>query len=184
MVITNILHLPMFIVIIFLEQYKICQKWRIWMKLKKGKVENKCYIEIDPCYKETGEIKIIGEPIDVAEQEQITPRGGFEIAYMTALFDIFDKLGGKKYLVLQYILRHKDGMNCLNITQRQLAEKVKVSLQTVNETMKILTDAGIVVRKGTVIRLSARAFVKGDAVKEAYIMRKFKEEQEDRTSET
>ena len=44
--------------------------------------------------------------------------------------------------------------------------------------MKILTDAGLVVRKGTVIRLSARVFVKGDAQKEAYIMRKFVEEQE------
>ena len=142
------------------------------------KIQNKYYIEIDPCYKDTGEIKVIGEPINVAEQEQITPRGGFEIAYMSALFDIFGKLGGKKYLVLQYILKNKDVMNCLNITQRQLAEKVQVSLQTVNDTMKILTDAGLIVRKGTVIRLSTGAFVKDDASKEAYIMRKFREEKE------
>lgn len=147
------------------------------MKIKKKNIERKCYVEIDPCYKETGEIKVIGEPIDVAEQEQIIPRGGFEIAYMSALFDIFDKLGGKKYLVLQYILKNKDGMNCINITNTELAKKIKCSRQIVIDTMKILTDAGLIVRKGTVIRLSARAFVKGDAVKEAYIMRKFKEEQ-------
>jgi DNA-binding MarR family transcriptional regulator len=147
--------------------------------MTKGKIESKCYVEIDKeLLHSTGEIKIIGKPIDVAEQEQKTPRGGFEIAYMSALFDIFDKLGGKRYSVLQYLLKNKDGMNCLNITNSELAEKVGCSRPVVIETMKILTDAGLVVRKGTVIRLSARVFVKGDAQKEAYIMRKFVEEQE------
>lgn len=147
--------------------------------VKKGKIESKCYVEIDrEALYSTGEVKIVGKPIDVAEQEQKTPRGGFEIAYMSALFDIFDKLGGKKYLVLQYILKHKDGMNCLNITNSELAEKVGVGRNTVIDTMKILTDAGLITRKGTVIRLSARVFVKGDAQKEAYIMRKFVEEKE------
>ena len=147
--------------------------------LSKGRVENKWYVEIDPCFQNTGEVKIVGSPINVAEQEQRTPRGGFEIAYMSALFDIFDKLGGKKYLVLQYILKHKDGMNTLNITNCELAEKVGVGRNTVVDTMKILTDAGVITRKGTVIRLSARVFVKGDAQKEAYIMRKFVEERAD-----
>lgn len=147
--------------------------------IEKGKIASKCYVEIDKeLLHSTGEIKIIGKPIDVAEQEQKTPRGGFEIAYMSALFDIFDKLGGKKYLVLQYILKNKDSMNCLNITNSELAQKVGVGRNTVVDTMKILTDAGVVVRKGTVIRLSGRVFVKGDAQKEAYIMRKFVEEKE------
>lgn len=146
--------------------------------IKKGKIENKWYVEIDPCFEENGEVKIVGDPINVAEQEQKTPRGGFEIAYMSALFDIFDKLGGKRYLVLQYLLKHKDGMNCLNITNTELARNAGVGRNTVVDTMRILTDAGLVVRKGTVIRLSARVFVKGDAQKEAYIMRKFTEEKE------
>lgn len=144
----------------------------------KGRIENKWYVEIDPCFQQTGEVKIVGQPINVAEQEQKTPRGGFEIAYMSALFDIFDKLGGKKYLVLQYILKNKDGMNTLNITNTELAKKVGCARQVVVDTMKILTDAGVLTRKGTVIRLSARVFVKGDAQKEAYIMRKFVEEKE------
>lgn len=148
------------------------------MNVNKSKIQSKCYIEIDPIYRETGEIIHIGEPIDVAEQEQKTPRGGFEIAYMAALFDIFDKLGGKKYAVLQYILKNKDGMNCLNMSNSELAKKCGVGRNTVVDTMKILKEAGVIVRKGTVIRLSARVFVKGDAKKEAYIMRKFTEEQE------
>jgi DNA-binding Lrp family transcriptional regulator len=69
-------------------------------------------------------------------------------------------------------------MNTLNCTNTELAKKIGCSRQVVVDTMKILTDAGLVVRKGTVIRLSARVFVKGDAQKEAYIMRKFTEEKE------
>jgi hypothetical protein len=144
-------------------------------------IENKLYVQIDDCFLETGEIKIVGDPIEVAEQEQKTPRGGFEIAYMSALFDIFDKLGGKKYCVLQYILKNKDGMNCLNITNTELAKKTECSRPIVVETMQILIDAGMITKKGTVIRLSARVFVKGDADKEAYIMRKFTEEKEAQT---
>lgn len=147
------------------------------MKVKKGNVDNKWYAEIDPCFESTGEIKIVGEPVNVAQQEQIVPRGGFEIAYMSALFEIFDKLGNRKMQVLKYILEHKDGMNCLNITNSELAEKVPCSRQTVVDTMKLLTDAGMVARKGTVIRLNPHVVVKGSQQKEGYIMRKFVEEQ-------
>lgn len=147
---------------------------------KQGNIENKYYVEIDKqLLEDTGEIKIIGTPINVAEQEQTTPRGGFEIAYMSALFDIFDQLGNQKIKVLKYILKNKDGMNCINISQRQLAVETGVGLTTVNATMKLLKDAGVITQKGSVIRLSARVFVKGDAQKEAYIMRKFVEEREE-----
>lgn len=147
---------------------------------KCNKIENKYYVEVDKqLLEDTGEIKIVGSPINVAEQEQSTPRGGFEIAYMSALFDIFDQLGNQKMKVLKYLLKNKDGMNCLNISQRQLATETGVGLTTVNATMKLLKEAGVITQKGSVIRLSARVFVKGDAKKEAYIMRKFVEEQEE-----
>lgn len=147
---------------------------------KCNKIENKYYVEVDKqLLEDTGEIKIVGSPINVAEQEQSTPRGGFEIAYMSALFDIFDQLGNQKMKVLKYLLKNKDGMNCLNISQRQLANETGVCLTTVNSTMKLLKEAGVITQKGSVIRLSARVFVKGDAKKEAYIMRKFVEEQEE-----
>lgn len=142
-------------------------------KVEKGNIESKWYVEVDP-----GTGAILGEPIQVAEQTQTVPRGGFEIAYMAALFEVFDKLGGKRYKILEYILKHKDGLNCLNMSNSELAKECDVSRTTVVDTMKILTSAGIVVRHGTVIRLSARFFVKGDSRKEAYIMRKFTEEKE------
>lgn len=141
-------------------------------------VQHKWYVEIDSIFQETGEIVIIGEPIDVAEVMKTTPKGNFEIAYMSALFEIFDKLGGKRYKVLEYILKHKDSMNCLNITNTELAEKVGCSRPVVIETIKILTDAGIVTRKGTVLALSPKVFVKGNAQREGYIMSHFREMQE------
>lgn len=147
------------------------------MKAEKGKIENKWYAEIDPCFQSTGEIKIVGEPINVAEQEQKVPRGGFEIAYMSALFDIFDKLGNQKIKVLKFLLSNKDGMNCLNMTNTEIATKVPCSRKTVVETIKLLSEVGMVVRKGTVLRISPRVVVKGGQQKEGYIMRKFIEEQ-------
>lgn len=147
-------------------------------KKNREPISNKWYVEIDECFLDTGEIKLIGEPINVAQQEQKIPRGGFEIAYMSALFDLFDRLGGKKYTVLRYILDNRDGMNCLNMTNTELAEKAGVGRNTVVDTIKILSEAGVVTRKGTVLRLSPRLFVKGNAQKEAYIMRKFTEERE------
>lgn len=150
------------------------------MSRGREKVENKYYIEIDKeAYESFGEIKTIGTPINVAEQIQKVPRGNFEIAYMTALFDIFDKLGNQKMQVLKYLLKHKDGMNTINISQRELAKKAGCSLPTVNATIKLLKEAGLLVQKGSVIRVSARVTVKGSIQKEAYIMRKFIEEKDE-----
>jgi DNA-binding transcriptional regulator YhcF (GntR family) len=152
------------------------------MSRGRAKVENKYYMEIDKdAYENDGEIKLIGTPINVAEQIQKVPRGGFEIAYMTALFDIFDKLGNQKMQVLKYLLKHKDGMNTLNISQRELAKEAGCSLPTVNATLKLLKEAGLLVQKGSVLRISARVTVKGSVQKEGYIMRKFTEELEEQT---
>ena len=146
---------------------------------KPNSIENKYYVEIDKDILEsTGEVKIIGSPINVAEQLQRVPRGGFEIAYMSALFDIFDKLGNQKIKVLKYILKNKDGMNCLNMTNTAIAEAIPCARKTVVETMNILKDAGVITRKGTVLRISPRVVVKGSQQKEGYIMRKLVEENE------
>lgn len=147
---------------------------------KKSNLNNEYYIRLDKQTLETtGEIRIAegASPLPVVEREEPIKRGGFEIAYMSALLDVFDKLGNKKIQVLKYILAHKDGMNTLNITNTELAEKCGVARQTVVDTIKLLTDADILVRKGTVLRLSPRLVVRGDYNKEMGILRRFAEEQ-------
>ncbi|MDQ9833735.1 hypothetical protein RFY41_11980, partial [Acinetobacter soli] len=49
--------------------------------------------------------------IDADDIVKKIPRNGFEITYLTYLFDLFDKLGGRKYQVLKYILQNKSTDN-------------------------------------------------------------------------
>lgn len=150
-------------------------------RFKDVEVKKKVYIEVDAdWYHETGEVRTIGAPIDVAQQEQKVPRGGFEIAYMAALLDLFDKLGGQKYQVLKYLLKHKDGMNVITTTQRDIAKAVGCSTQTVNLAIKVLTTAGALVQcgGGGLYMFNPHIVVKGNYEKEGYIMRKFTEQSE------
>jgi DNA-binding transcriptional ArsR family regulator len=138
--------------------------------------QKKAYIEIDlDQLQETGEICPIGTPIIAPTITQKVPRGKFEIAYTAELFSIMEKLGNRKIQVLSYILDNKDGNNCLNMTNSQLATAIGVSRPTVIDTVKILQDAGLVRRKNSVIMVSPHLMIKGDQIREAYIMRKFEE---------
>ena len=67
------------------------------------------------------------EVIDTDEIIKKVPRNGFEITYLTYLFDLFDRLGGRKYQVLKYILQNKSADNTIIITTRELAKKCNVS---------------------------------------------------------
>ncbi len=139
-------------------------------------VQKRGYIEIDlnRLY-ETGEIQTIGEPIIAPTVTTRVPRGKFEIVYTTKLFGILDKLGNKKIQVLSYLLDHKDETNQLNMTNTEIANNIGVARKTVIETMKVLESADLLHRKGTVVMLSANFMVKGNRIREAYLMQKFEE---------
>lgn len=138
--------------------------------------QKKAYIEIDlERLQESGEIYPVGTPIIAPTITQRVPRGKFEIAYTAELFSIMEKLGNRKIQVLSYILDHKDSQNCLNMTNSQLATALGVSRPTVIDTLKILQDAGLVKRKNSVIMVSPHLLIKGDQIREAYIMRRFEE---------
>ena len=139
-------------------------------------VQRKAYIEIDLDWlQETGEIRTIGEPIIAPTITKRVPKGKFEIVYTSELFGILDKLGNKKIQVLSYLLEQKDGNNQINMTNTEIAKEIKVARKTVVETIKILEGAELLRRKGTVIMLSANFMVKGNQLREAYLMQKFEE---------
>lgn len=138
--------------------------------------QKKAYVEIDlEMLEATGEIRIISSPIIAPTITERVPRGKFEITYTAELFDIMKSLGNKKIEVLSYILDNKDGNNCLNMTNLQLSKAIGVARQTVIDTMKILTDAGLVQRQNSVIMISPRLMVKGNQLREAWLMRKYEE---------
>lgn len=138
--------------------------------------QTKAYVEIDAALlNSTGEIRIISEPIIAPTITSKIPRGKFEITYTAELFDIMKELGNKKIEVLSYILDNKDGNNQLNMTNKELATTLNISRPTVIDTLKILSDANLVRRKGSVIMVSPNLMVKGNQLREAWLMRKFEE---------
>ncbi len=139
-------------------------------------IQRKGYVEIDlEHFYETGEVVITGRPFEAPTVTTKVPRGKFEIVYTAQLFGVLEKLGNTKIKVLNYLLDHKDGTNCLNITNTELAKQVGCSRPTVVDTLKVLAEAGLVARKGSVIMLSANFMVKGNQIREAYLMQKFEE---------
>lgn len=139
-------------------------------------IKKKCYIEIDyHTLQETGEIKVLSEPILMPEITTVVPRGKFEVTYTAELFDIMRELGTKKMEVFCYLLDNKDSQNQINTTQREISSLTGVSIKTVNETIRTLIDSGLLTRKGTVYMVSPNLMVKGNQVREAYLMRKFVE---------
>lgn len=139
-------------------------------------ISKRAYIEIDLALLEsTGEVRIIGEPIIAPTITERVPRGKFEVTYTAELFDIMKTLGNKKIEVLAYILDHKDGNNSLNMSNIELSKTIGVARQTVIDTVHILQDADLATRKGTVLMISPRLMVKGNQLREAWLMRKYEE---------
>lgn len=139
-------------------------------------LQKKAYVEIDyQALKETGEVRIIGSPIVAPTITTKVPRGKFEIVYTAELFGVLDKLGNKKIQVLSYLLENKDSNNSLNMTNTEIAKNIGIARKTVVETMKILENADLVRRKNSVIMFSSNLMLKGNQMREAYLMRKYEE---------
>lgn len=145
-------------------------------------VQKKGYIEIDlEHFYSTGEVVAISDPIVAPTITTKIPKGKFEIVYTAQLFGILEKLGNRKIQVLNYLLDQKDGSNCLNMTNTEISKNTGVSRKTVVETMNVLSDAGLISRKNSVIMLSPNFVIKGNRIREAYLMQKFEEMQNDTT---
>lgn len=114
-----------------------------------------------------------GETIEADQVIRKVPRNGFEITYLAYFMDLFDKLGGKKYVVFKYILSNKSAENTLIITNRELAEKTGTSLQTVSDTLKLLRESGLLTQRTGAIMLNPQLAHRGSERKEAYLLQKF-----------
>lgn len=92
---------------------------------------------------------------------------------MMYFFDLFNELGGQKYKVVKYILQNKNSENQLIITQRELAKKCKVGINTVTETVKILKDAGLIETRTGAIMINPKLAHRGGSGTEKYLLHKF-----------
>ncbi len=137
-------------------------------------IQEKVYVEINKqAYEQDGVFEPIGNPIYAPMVTTKVPRGNFEIVYTSELFNVMRELGNKKIDVFAWLLDHKDGNNSINTNMRKLASETGVSLRTVNDTIQVLRDAGLLKREGSIYTLSAQLMVKGSQVREAYLMRRY-----------
>ncbi len=120
---------------------------------------------------DTGEI--IGDIIvaDIAVKE--VPRVGFAITYLSTIVQLIDNIGNKKMQVVKYVLQKMDTNNILLETVREISKNSGASLQTVNDTLRVLEGAGIIARKTGAVMLSPKLIHKGNAKRERYLMTKF-----------
>lgn len=140
---------------------QIYEGTEFWVKIDKKK------------YVEDGILEAIQEPTEVDATRKKVNRSGFEITYLSYLFDIFDKLGGQRYKVFKYIVENKSRENILIITQRELAEKTKTSTKTVNETLKFLKDINMISIRTGAIMLAPKVAHYGGIGTERYLLQKF-----------
>ena len=135
----------------------------------------KAFVEIDlEALEEKGEVKINGVPFVADNTTTKVERQGFEITYLAYFCDLFEQLGGRKYKIFKYILENKESSNnSLIITVRELAAKTETSKKTVDDTLKLLREKGLIKTRVGSIMLMPKLSHRGSHRKEAWLMRKF-----------
>lgn len=137
-------------------------------------IKEKLLVELDPHeYFNYGTFKPIGEPFTVPTITTRVPHGKFEITYTSELFDVLKKLGNKKIEILSYLLDNKDGRNQLNMTNTEIALATNSSRTTVVEAMKILSSAGLIERKHSVLMISPNLMIKGNKLRHLRLLKEY-----------
>lgn len=123
------------------------------------------------CDIETGEI----EEVDVFEKK-VGRNEPFMITYMQEILSLMEVLGNRKMKVVKYILKTMNkSNNTLLITTEELAKKTNVSRQTVSDTLKILTDVGIIKRRIGAIMINPKLMNNKKPKQEATMIIRFQE---------
>lgn len=131
------------------------------------------YQQIDP---NTGEVIGDVRAVDVIIKE--VSRTGFAITYLSTIIRMIDTIGNKKMQVVKYILQSMDSNNKLSETVREIAKGSGCSIQTVQDTLKMLEECQIIARKTGTVMLSPKLAHKGNAKREKFLMTKFIELEE------
>ncbi|NFL33451.1 hypothetical protein FDB92_20250 [Clostridium butyricum] len=121
-----------------------------------------------------------GEVINANQIVKKTDRNGFMITYLSAIINLIETLGNRKMQVVKYILENMDkSTNTLILTNRELAKKANVSLDTVSKTLTILKKAKIISSKTGAIMINPELIHRGNQSKEQYLLTKFQEFEEE-----
>lgn len=89
-----------------------------------------------------------GETINVQVFEIEKRDFNIEKLFGEHIVEVLKLLGGKKIQVVIYILENRNSDNLLLGTQRKIAKEIGTSLETVNETFRILQESGFLTQEG------------------------------------
>ncbi|NCP67957.1 helix-turn-helix domain-containing protein [bacterium] len=96
----------------------------------------------------------------------------FDKIWLSSVMEALEQVGNKKIKVANYILSQRDkNTNYLIQTQREIAEKCGVSLQTVSSTLKALEQANLVVGKSGIYQVNPDRIARGKHNKRMAILR-------------
>lgn len=135
------------------------------------------YVKIDGShYYETGEVKIIGSPIDTTDimyedLQRDLKNSGFAIHRPEWFYGLIEKIGGAKGKVVTSIMRKKGIDNNINATIADLIEWSGCSTKTVMDTIKLLRDNDMLKTRTGMMMLNPGVEHRGDRQREATLLR-------------
>ena len=89
---------------------------------------------------DTGELREM-QVIDIEERD-----ANFHKLWLGHILNSIDLIGNQKTRLAFWILKHLDSNNLLPMTQRQIADKSGISIQTVSRTLQALIDCNFLQR--------------------------------------
>lgn len=132
---------------------------------------------------ENGELEPLQAAVIDEEWEEETDIN-FDKIWLTSVMEALEQVGNKKFSVAQYILKNRDrATNYLIQTQREIAEKCGVSLQTVSTTLKALEQADLIVGKSGIYQVNPDKLAYGGNKKRMAILRVYRANKASKTDQ-
>lgn len=134
------------------------------------------FIEVDEeKYLSEGEISVVGSPKTLDElfgdEFEKMPDKGFRIHRPEVLCKFVEAIGGKRGKAAAYILKHKDPRNILLTRVCDLATNAGVSLQTANDTLRLLRQTDSIKTINGALMVNPGVDHSGDRKRETYLMK-------------
>jgi len=137
------------------------------VKTKKQKIVGKeTYIN-----QTTGEIKEM-----VVIDKYVEQDFNFHKIWLTDLLNIIEIIGTKKLKIVKYILNKMNTKdNTIYFTQRGLSKELGISLQTINDTIKILIETNFMKKvQNGVYQINPDIIIKGNSGKRVNLLIQYK----------
>lgn len=137
------------------------------------------YVKIDGvCYRETGEVKPIGPPVDVTDimyedLQRDLGNSGFAIHRPEWFYRLIEKIGGAKGKVVTSIMRKKGIDNNINARIEDLVEWSGCSSKTVMDTINLLRNNDMLKTRTGMMMLNPGVEHRGDRQREATLLKMY-----------